>query len=481
MSRPTIFAILASVSACEEKSKLDTEALMDPETCQECHPKHYREWQGSMHAYAAEDPVFLAMNERGQRETNGALGDFCIRCHAPVAVATGETEDGLNIQELPQKMRGVTCYACHNVTDVTGTHNNPVVLGLDQTMRGGITDPVVNPAHNSEYSPFLDSLQLESGDMCGSCHDIVTENGVHLEQTYKEWKDSFFSDRDEFSGQKAVYAVTCNGQGCHVPTEEDVVADFDGVSLRQRHKHEMAAVDVQLTPWPDAETAVGLIAEQRAQIDINRAGVTCASLCVNPIPDAPEESEIVVWLHNEAAGHNWPSGATQDRRIWVELSAEAGGEVVFQSGHVEPGQPVAYVAEEDPDMLVLRGWLYGEDGEEVHMFWDAHSKVDKVLTIPEIPGARYDAETWQSTSFRAPSAALDKITMRLKLRPMGLEVLQDLVDSGDLDQSVVGMIQTFDIPPAALDWDPETAEESPGGGLCVSSQPLCSCIFAETC
>jgi hypothetical protein len=39
-----------------------------------------------MHAYAAEDPVFLAMNARGQRETQGALGAFCVNCHAPLAV-----------------------------------------------------------------------------------------------------------------------------------------------------------------------------------------------------------------------------------------------------------------------------------------------------------------------------------------------------------------------------------------------------------
>src|SRR5688572_21546179 len=31
------------------------EQLKDPETCKECHARHYREWSGSMHAYAAED------------------------------------------------------------------------------------------------------------------------------------------------------------------------------------------------------------------------------------------------------------------------------------------------------------------------------------------------------------------------------------------------------------------------------------------
>ena len=48
-----------------------------------------------MHAYASDDPVFRAMNQRAQRETSGALGDFCVKCHAPMAVQKALTTDGL--------------------------------------------------------------------------------------------------------------------------------------------------------------------------------------------------------------------------------------------------------------------------------------------------------------------------------------------------------------------------------------------------
>jgi len=71
------------LTACS--SGLSTEELMKPEACQSCHPEHYRQWSGSMHAYAALDPGFLAMNKRGQRETNGELGDFL----RPVSCADG--------------------------------------------------------------------------------------------------------------------------------------------------------------------------------------------------------------------------------------------------------------------------------------------------------------------------------------------------------------------------------------------------------
>ena len=63
-----------------------------------------------MHAYASTDPVFLAMNQRGQRETNGELGSFCVQCHAPMALRTGATTDGLNLKTLPEHLQGVTLF-----------------------------------------------------------------------------------------------------------------------------------------------------------------------------------------------------------------------------------------------------------------------------------------------------------------------------------------------------------------------------------
>ncbi len=71
------------------------EQLRDPTQCKSCHATHYADWSRSMHAYASEDPVFLAMNARGQRETGGKLGTFCVQCHAPVAVNDKKTTDGL--------------------------------------------------------------------------------------------------------------------------------------------------------------------------------------------------------------------------------------------------------------------------------------------------------------------------------------------------------------------------------------------------
>src|SRR5581483_1829169 len=120
MARP--LAALVVLAACGSPG-LSRDTLLDPQTCASCHDVHFKQWSGSMHAYASSDPVFLAMNRRGQRETQGMLGSFCVNCHAPMAVHEGATTDGLNLDQVPQKLQGITCFFRHSVDQVKGTHD----------------------------------------------------------------------------------------------------------------------------------------------------------------------------------------------------------------------------------------------------------------------------------------------------------------------------------------------------------------------
>src|SRR5271154_2017340 len=91
-------ALAACSSSSTSTTTMLTQAqLLDPLSCQGCHPDQFSQWSGSMHAYSSKDPVFVAMNQRGQRETNGQLGSFCVKCHAPMALHEGATTDGLNL------------------------------------------------------------------------------------------------------------------------------------------------------------------------------------------------------------------------------------------------------------------------------------------------------------------------------------------------------------------------------------------------
>lgn len=449
--------------------------LLDPKTCEECHPDHYREWLGSMHAYAAEDPVFLAMNARGQRETGGALGDFCIKCHAPMAVELGLTTDGLNLDEVPKHLQGVTCYFCHNVAAVEGTHNNPITLARNATMLGSVRDPVENSAHASDYSELLDSNTLQSAEMCGSCHDIVNDKGVHLERTYAEWLDSFMSDTDPMSGGPAPYGLRCGN--CHMgPGVLGPIADAEGVRAdRFKHPHSMVGVDVALTPFPNAELGPALAAEQLEAIEFQRKSALCATVCVNPDPADDTRSLVDVWLHNEFSAHSWTSGATQDRRAWLELHAFAGADEVLATGVLEPGRPLTELELEDPLLWQFRDRMFDESGNEVHMFWEAASNESALLPAAEILSPQGDASTWRSRRFVA-EGSVDRVTTVLHLRPVGLDVLDDLIESGDLDPVIRDAMPTFDVAPTVLEWTAATATEYEGYGPCVNSSASCGAV-----
>ncbi len=459
-----IAVVLAT--ACNSGPEHDREALMDPQTCAECHPQHFRQWQGSMHAYAAEDPVFRAMNARGQRETNGELGDFCVRCHAPLATALGLTEDGLNLDEVPRHLQGVTCYFCHNVSEIAGTHNNPLVLAMDTTMRGGISDPVPTTAHGAAYSSLLDGGKLESGAMCGTCHDIVTPAGVHLERTFAEWQASFYSDPDpDDPSEPYFYAQTCNA--CHLPGSTGPIADAPDVRADRRlHDHKMVGVDRAITDFPNAELGAQLRAEQDEAIATARITALCASLCVSG--DAGNY-QAHVWLHNEGAGHAWPSGAAADRRAWLELNAYTMDSVVYQTGVVGPGEPVAEL--DDPDLWLIRDRTFDENGDEAHMFWDVRDYESSLLPVPDDVGG--DATTWQYRSYGFVADIVDRVEMSVHLRAIGFDVLQDLVDSGDLDPALLDAFVTDSVPGAELRWEPDIAEPSLMYGSCVVTAPGC--------
>ncbi len=463
----------------DDEPHYDLEALQDPETCAECHPQHYREWLGSMHAYAAEDPVFRAMNARAQRESGGALGDFCVRCHAPVAVELGLTTDGLNLDELPQKTKGVTCWFCHQVDAIEGTHNNPLRLALDGLMRGSVVDPLEPDAHAVGTSEHFDRDRLASAGLCGTCHDIVSPAGAHIERTYAEWQASFYADASESDpGEVALYGLTCNE--CHMSKTVGAIADYPGVrGDRARHSHMFGGVDVAVSDFPDAELGPQLRAEQREAIAEQRKSALCASLCVRPLEGAGG-AEVTVFLHNEAAGHSWPSGSTPDRRAWVELIVrDAGDAAVFESGVVADDEPIAEL--DDPNLWLLRDRVFDAEGNETHLFWEAASYESSLLGVPSEFGVVAHAQTWQSRSYMVDPAQLggeqpSRVSMRVRLRPIGLEILAELVESGDLDPAVVERFETFDVAPTLLEWTAASAEPSLGEvdyGSCVSSSPGC--------
>ena len=392
-----------------------------------------------MHAYASEDPLFLAMNQRGQREAQ--LGDFCVKCHAPVATREGDTTDGLNLPDLATPLKGVTCFFCHSVDAVRGTHDDPLELASDAVMRGEYSDPVQNPAHGSQYSALHDRGTLESAGLCGSCHDIVNGHGLSLERTFAEWQASVFSE--------APGGSTC--AECHMnqSAELEPAASLPNVPLRRTHDHSLPGVDLATSDFPQADSQKTLV---QAALDTTLQ----SALCVRGVGSA---QSLLVVLDNVAAGHAFPSGATQDRRAWVEINAYQSGQLVYQSGTATADGSTP----SDPDLWLFRDCIADTNQQPVRMFWQAASSAPNLL-----PGQftfdPSDRRFYQTHVFKqypqsgTLPASPDRVTLQVHITAVAAEVTADLIASGDLDPRFGNAVPSL-LVGSSLEWTAASATE----------------------
>jgi hypothetical protein len=391
-----------------------------------------------MHAYASDDPLYVAMNTRAQRETNGAIGGFCAQCHAPMALRLGTTKTGLGLAQAPAQ-HGVTCYFCHSVDAVNGANDDPLHLATDGVLRADIADPVENAAHPSMYSALHDQQQPQASTLCGACHDVTIANGaVPIEQTFAEWKTSIYAVDSPQT------LLTCGS--CHMLGSQGVAASPPNVvPTRTVHDHSVPGVDVALIPFPEADA-------QAALVQTSLDPVVTTTLCVQQ--PATGDSTTVT-LDDAFAGHDWPSGAVHDRRAWVELIATANGQTVFSSG-VVPNDQTSVETIGDPNLWLFKETLFDVNHNPVLFMWQATTVQPSALPVTVTLDAgdpRFQHSV--SKSYPVPANA-DDVKIRVRILPVAVEVVQSLIQSGDLDASYLAKPSALTLSGTVLEWNQAT-------------------------
>jgi len=201
--------------------------------CAACHPKQYREWSVSQHAYAQISPVYLSMQMTINALTSATNGDFCIRCHNQVGMNMGESIYTSNLDRHPTSREGITCVVCHRLN-----RNYGKVSGRFGLVEGDIYDKVYGPSGNEELERVLkdpkyvvtaerdkpgravhaeaeEFFALVTPGFCGSCHDVTLLNGFRLEEAFAEFKRT----------DAAAEGTTC--QDCHMGKVQGIAAGYD--------------------------------------------------------------------------------------------------------------------------------------------------------------------------------------------------------------------------------------------------------------
>jgi hypothetical protein len=155
--------------------------------------------------------------------------------------------------------------------------------------------------------------------------------------------------------------------------------------------------------------------------------------------------------------------------MWVELIMyDAQGEVLFASGDIADDE-IEEHPEGDPRrdgyLWLMRDRMYAanDDGggeTEVHMFWQAtrHDDVgNPSLPVPQPPPSLHSASRSYPLTV-TPARA----TVRVRIRPIGLDVLHELVNERYLDADLLAHMPTFTVHESELVWrssDPFDVEE----------------------
>ena len=208
-------------------------------SCSQCHPDHFEEWSVSPHAYAMISPVFNSMHAFITDRTSGTNGDFCIRCHTPVAMEREEEIYGSVLLRSPAVVEGVTCVSCHRIDGDFGTTSGRIALqdgplsdaiygptgreNLERALHdpdfGLVTDP--DERGKLAHSDAIQSPVISRSAQCGMCHDVNSPTGLRLESAFTEFKHSPAA-KDGHSCQDCHMGVT---PGRVLPDEERFIED----------------------------------------------------------------------------------------------------------------------------------------------------------------------------------------------------------------------------------------------------------------
>lgn len=405
---------------------LEMDAFRGAQECALCHPIHVDQWRRSSHAYAMKDPVFRALVALRQDAFDGQQDRFCLQCHTAIGTRGGDIQPGFDFEALAAvSLEGVTCEACHKVSGLERPFNSGHTLDPDGPMRGPIDDPMDNAFHASERSPLH-----EDPSFCGGCHDVLEVSGLNLERPYAEFLES--------PGPAA--GTSC--QGCHMPTYRGPAA-VDGPE-RDVHEHHFVGAGVPLDP------SFLTTEERRARHEQVRALLTGAATLSLSAPQAAAPGDVVnvlVSVKNNIVGHNFPTGSTFNRQVWVQLEAfDADGRTLYRTGDLDSnGDLRDYFSASDPygdtDLISFSSRLVDNRGNPTILPWVAAEHFSS--SIPPLYTRTHTLFVPTATTTRGPVSIAARVQFREYgphlLRALGLHELIDGLETYTVDTATLSV------------------------------------------
>jgi hypothetical protein len=380
---------------------ISAENLMNDQYCKKCHADVHAGWANSAHRFSSFNNVAYLASVRETREValkrdgNVQASRWCAGCHDPVPFFSGAFDDpNFDVVKHPTAQAGITCTACHAITNVNSTRGNadytieeplhyPFAFS-DNAVLQWINNQLIKAKPAFHKKTFLKPFHKErqGSEFCSTCHKVHLPIALNH---YKEFLrgqnhyDPFLLSGVSGHGARSFYyppAAKENCAECHMPLKKssDFGAKyFKGATALSIHDHLFPSANTGVA-WlrNDHETIKAheqfLAGVMRVDLFGVREGGEIDGKLIAPLrPDVPELKSghrylIETVVRTLKMGHLFTQGTVDSNEVWLDVTVTSGDRVIGRSGALDPER----ANEVDPWSHFLNVFLLDKDGNRIN-------------------------------------------------------------------------------------------------------------------
>ncbi|HVZ15391.1 MAG TPA: hypothetical protein VG894_13095, partial [Bauldia sp.] len=320
---------------------------------------------------------------------------------------------------------GTGCLFCHRVDKV---ENAGATAGANASVDVSLADRPLYPGEDSDYAAlrafagrlirakpdvhaasFSDPVHADS-KLCASCHEeFAPGTGAYITDTYQEWAASSFNAPNDPAKNR-----TC--LDCHMHADVNAIGtdvpgrSTDGGPLKNNVvTHAFIGAQYHL---------VGLRSQQAADETLALLRTSAKLAVAGPSPD-----QLTVRVSNVGAGHDLPTGVSDFRELWLDVTAtDASGKVVLSSGDLDAAGNVPAdarmfhkaLAGANGHLAGVQFWTIARFNEDTRIPADGYR--DETFDLP--PDTAYPVKVSAKLMFRTfPQSITDMVRQRFPDMP----------------------------------------------------------------
>jgi len=390
-SRPFLPALVQN----EAKQRIPAEHLNTDESCGECHADIARQSGGGMHRLSSfNNPAYrFSIDEARQvlleRDGDVQVAQLCAGCHDPVPLMSGSFSDpAYDPEQDPSSQAGITCLACHAITQVNSPRGNADYTLIDPPRYPfAFSDNAFLQAINHQLikaRPALHKKALlkpvhQSAEFCSACHK------VHLPYALNHYRwlrgqnhyDSFLLSGVSGHRVDSFYyppQAVKNCAQCHMPptpSDDPAARDFAASGERTVHNHQFAAANTAVPvmlgrPEEENQPRREMLAKA-ARVDIfavREDGAVDGQLHAPLRPQLPvlepgRRYLLETVVRTLGVGHEMTQGTADSNELWLDVTIRNGDRVIGRSGALDSRGDV------DPWAYFLNAYVLDRDGKRI--------------------------------------------------------------------------------------------------------------------